>query len=240
MTNEYIYCLSNKSMPNIYKFYITNLIPQIILEKANKHSTFRPPTPYKIEFYRKLITKIDIHDLLEVLNIDRIESNKDFYYISHILLKKVEQTIDLFNINGEESINSNENKQFDGIEEKNINSNDTEQFDGEEEEKKNINPNDNKCRDMSKCFTNGQKIRHIIPKNEKKNIYNDDIWTGIYNRSTNKIKCDQNNKLYGSPSAFAGAHQTLIKKKIRSANGWAECECEIDNIWTSIYNLPYL
>lgn len=81
------------------------------------------------------------------------------------------------------------------------------------------------CRDMKSCLYDGQKIRHKIGINR--------IWIGIYDKSENVIIC--NNIKYKSPSGFAGAHHNG-----RSTNGWAECECEVNNEWISMYNLEPL
>ena len=90
-------------------------------------------------------------------------------------------------------------------------------------EEKNIE-NSLGCRDMKACLYDGQKIRHKIGINR--------IWIGIYDKSENVIIC--NNIKYNSPSGFACAHNE------RSTNGWAECECEINNEWISMYNLEPL
>ncbi len=84
------------------------------------------------------------------------------------------------------------------------------------------------CRDMTKCFTNGQRIRHRI-----KRTY---VWIGTYDSSNNGIV--YNNKLYTAMSDFATTHHTIYRGKYRSANGWLECECEVDGEWISTHCLP--
>jgi hypothetical protein len=54
MTDGYIYCFSNPSMPAILKVGMTERTPIIRLGEANASDTWRPPTPYKIEFAKKV------------------------------------------------------------------------------------------------------------------------------------------------------------------------------------------
>ena len=54
MTDGYIYCFSNPSMPGILKVGMTERIPEARLSEANASDTWRPPTPYKIEFAKKV------------------------------------------------------------------------------------------------------------------------------------------------------------------------------------------
>ena len=65
--NGYLYCFSNSSMPGLYKIGMTSRTPEERLAEANKSNTYKPPTPYKIEFqifiqdvqkYEKIIHKI--------------------------------------------------------------------------------------------------------------------------------------------------------------------------------------
>jgi hypothetical protein len=86
------------------------------------------------------------------------------------------------------------------------------------------------CRDMTKCFTNGQRIRHIIGINK--------TLIGTYDSSKNGIT--NNRKTYYSLSEMAKAHNKmeLPFRHSHNANGWKECECEVDGKWISTYLLP--
>jgi hypothetical protein len=75
---------------------------------------------------------------------------------------------------------------------------------------------------MSKCFTHGQRIRHKI-------------WIGTYDSSKNGIMYDT--KFYKSISRFAKTHNSIINSNRTSANGWGECECEVNGEWISTFNL---
>jgi len=85
------------------------------------------------------------------------------------------------------------------------------------------------CRDMTKCFQNGQRIRHRIGINK--------IWTGYYDSTVHKIHCQGN--MYDSLSGLAKAHNLVEKpeRKTNTANGWRECECEVDGKWVSTFSL---
>ena len=54
MNEGYIYCFSNKSMPGILKVGMTERTPDVRLNESNNSDTWRPPTPYKIEFAKKV------------------------------------------------------------------------------------------------------------------------------------------------------------------------------------------
>ena len=91
----------------------------------------------------------------------------------------------------------------------------------EEDEKK-------KSRNMANCFTNGQRIRHTIGINK--------TWIGIYDASKNEIICDI--KSYKSLSGFASTHYSIERPdRGNSANGWAECDYEVNGKWISTYTL---
>lgn len=81
-------------------------------------------------------------------------------------------------------------------------------------------------RDMSLCFTNGQRIRHNSGVN---------IWIGIYDANINKIIYD--NASY-TINKFVESHYRITRPdRTYSANSWRECECEIDGNWILTYDL---
>ena len=86
------------------------------------------------------------------------------------------------------------------------------------------------CRDMLKCFSHGQKIRHRTRTS---------TWIGTYNKIENTIQ-HENNK-YDSLGKFAVAHLTTLKTPTgarHAVNGWKACECEDpDGQWVSTFNL---
>jgi hypothetical protein len=213
MTEGYIYCFSNPSMPGILKIGMTERTPEARLIEANASDTWRPPTPYGIEFAKKVSNAKEkektLHILLEQYT-DRINSRREFFRVS---LEEVRKFFDL--MDGEFWTGSMN----------------TEEEDDDENETSTLHINIKGCRDMTKCFKNGQKIRHKIGINK--------ILIGKYDSSINGIVCDE--KIYYSLSAMATEHnKTELPHRINhSANGWKECECEdVDGNWISTYSLP--
>lgn len=78
----YIYCISNKSMPGIIKIGMTKRNPLIRLKESNLTDTWRPPTPYNIDFYIKVNNpkKIEkeIHNILDQHN-RKIHKKREFF-----------------------------------------------------------------------------------------------------------------------------------------------------------------
>lgn len=69
-------------------------------------------------------------------------------------------------------------------------------------------------RDTNKCFTNGQRIRHIINGIDKD-------WIGVYDSSMNGIMYDE--KFYKSLSGFSEKHYSIDRPdRVKCANGWKE------------------
>ena len=212
MTHGYLYCFSNQSMPGILKVGMTERTPEIRLNEANSSDTWRPPKQYKIEFAKKVLNpkqkETTLHNLLSQYT-ERINPKREFFRVSS---EEVKTFFDL--IDGDLWVK------------------DSEKEEDEEEEEDNQSTISNspvvKCRDMSKCFTNGQRIRHTIGINK--------TWIGIYDSSKNGIMYDT--KFYKSLSGFAGMHYSVERKdRVKSANGWKECECEVNGTWISTYNL---
>ena len=85
MAEGYSYCFSNPSMPGILKVGMTERTPEARLNEANASDTWRPPTPYKIEFAKKVSNASQkektLHILLEQYT-DRIHPRREFFRIS--------------------------------------------------------------------------------------------------------------------------------------------------------------
>lgn len=197
-------------MPGILKVGKTDRTPLVRLSEANAPDTWRPPTPYKIEFAKKVSDPSQkektLHDLLEKYT-ERIHPRREFFRVTP---EEVHKFFDLI-----------DGKMWDELlDNKNI-----------IELKTAVVPpqvNAMGCRNMSKCFRDGQRIRHVIDTN---------IWIGVYNSSTDKIICDE--KFYKSLSGFAATHYSIARTdRCESANGWKECECEVDGRWISTFSLP--
>lgn len=213
----YLYCFSNESMPGILKCGMTERTPDQRLKEANASDTWRPPTPYKIEFAKKVqepkCKEATLHKLLEQYTM-RINPRREFFRVS------VEEVRTFFDLMDGDMWRSEEEVEED------------EEEDVEEEDciiRSSI-PKTAGCRDMAKCFKDGQRIRHVIGINK--------IRIATYNDELNGIVYD--GKYYSSLSSFGLAHHHAYNPSRRSSGGWAECECEVDGKWISTYSLPQL
>ena len=222
MTDGYLYCFSNESMPGILKIGMTERTPEIRLNEANSSDTWRPPTPYKIEFAKKVLNpkqkETTLHNLLSQYT-ERINPKREFFRVSLEEIKTFFELID--GVLWVKLINKEEDEEDEE---------ETEEDKEETEEDNKVTISNSpviKCRDMNKCFTNGQRIRHTIGINK--------TWIGIYDSLKNGIMHDIN--FYKSLSGFAEMHYSRDRPDRISANGWRECECEINGKWISTYNL---
>lgn len=194
MTHGYLYCFSNVSMPGILKIGISEKTPDTILNESNKSDSWRPPTPYEIQFAKKIIKpKEKLSILHKYKHLKEKNLKMDFFQVS---IEEIKPFFDI--IDGELWNKDLENK------EKN-----------------------NYCRDMRKCFKNGQVIRHNIGIS---------TWTGIYNLRKNVIIYDK--KSYKSLSGFTQAHYDKDRKdRTKNSNGWKECQYEVNGEWVSTFNI---
>ena len=196
----YIYCFSNEVMPGILKVGMTERTPELRLNEANNSGTWTLPS-YKIVIAKKVLNpkqkELTLHKLLSQYA-ERADPNREFFRVSQ---EEIKTFFDL--IDGELWVETLEKEKEED-----------EEYD---EDKKN-------SRNMAKCFTNGQRIRHTIGINK--------TWIGIYDASKNEIICDT--KSYKSLSGFAGTHYSIERPdRGNSANGWAECDYEVNGKWIS-------
>ena len=215
MTDGYIYCFSNPCMPGILKVGMTERTPVIRLGEANASDTWRPPTPYKIEFAKKISDasgkEKTLHTLLEQYT-ERINSRREFFRVS------TEEVCKFFDLMDGEMWSETRMEEEEEEEEETSS-----------ESAPRLKPTGVKgCRDMAKCFTNGQRIRHTIGINK--------TWTGTYDSSKNKIVYDGKTL---SLNKFAESHyESERPDRTSNVNAWKECECEVDEKWISTYTLP--
>ena len=215
MTDGYIYCFSNPCMPGILKVGITTRTPE---ERVKELFTTGVPLPFKIEFAKSVKDpkgkESSLHLLLDQYTA-RVYPRREFFRVSP---EEVRKFFDL--MDGEMWSETRKEEE--------------EEEEEEEEDTSSaprVKPTGVKwCRDMAKCFTNGQPIRHTIGINK--------TWIGTYDSSKNGIVCDGIS--YYSLSKFAKAHNKieLLHRVTNTANGWKECECEVDGKWISTYSLP--
>ena len=205
-------------MPGILKVGMTERTPEARLSEANSPDTWRPPTPYKIEFAKKVSNhpqkEKTLHTLLEQYT-DRIHPRREFFKVSS---EEVRKFFDL--MDGEMWAETPKEEEEEEEEE-----------DTSSESAPVVNATGVKgCCDMTRCFTNGQRIRHIVGINK--------IGIGTYDSSKNGVV--YNEILYPSLSKFAIAHILKDHNPNRTSkrNGWEHCECEVDGKWISTYSLP--
>lgn len=215
MTDGYIYCFSNPCMSGLLKVGMTTRTPE---ERVKELFTTGVPLPFKIEFAKKVKDpqgkESSLHLLLEQYT-DRVYPRREFFRVSS---EEVRKFFDL----------------MDGEMWSETRVEDEEQSEEEEEDSSSelaprVKSSGVKgCRDMRKCFTNGQRIRHTIGINK--------TWIGTYDSSRNGIICD--GKFYTSLSNFALLHNRVYNPTRMSTDGWTHCECEVDGKWISTYSLP--
>ena len=214
MTEGYIYCLSNPSMPGILKVGMTERTPDV---RVKELFTTGVPTPFTIEFAKKVkdVKKKEkkLHELLEQYT-ERVGLNREFFRVSP---EEVRTFFDL--MDGEPWIETPKEEVEDDEDDEEVS----------EQETTRVKPTDAKTsRNMAKCFTNGQRICHTIGITKK--------WIGIYDSSKDEIVCD--GVSYASLSGFAISHHRIYNPARKSAGGWAECKCEVDGKWISTADLP--
>ena len=219
MTEGYIYCFTNSSMPGILKVGMTERTPETRLGEANASDTWRPPTPYKIEFAKKVSNasgkEKTLHILLEQYT-ERIYPRREFFLVTPEEIRKFFDLMD-----GEMWIENREEEKEEEEEE--------EEEDVSSELTQRVKATDVKgCRDMTKCFSHGQRIRHVVGINK--------TWTGTYDSQRNGIVCD--GTFYTSLSNFALLHNREYNPSRMSTDGWTHCECEVAGKWVSTYSLP--
>ena len=215
MTDGYIYCFANPSMPGILKVGMTERTPEARLSEANASDTWRPPTPYKIEFAKKVSNASQkektLHTLLEQYT-DRPKARGEFFRVSP---EEVRKFFDL--MDGEMWAETRKEEE-------------EEEEDTSSESASRVKATYVKgCRDMANCFTNGQHIRHTIGINK--------VMIGKYNSKTNRIVLDDTTELRG-PCGLANEHYKREKLPYGHRDGWGTCECEVGGKWISTYSLP--
>lgn len=219
MSDGYIYCFSNPCMPGILKIGMTTRTPE---ERVKELFTTGVPSPFKIEFAKRVkdpkSKESSLHLLLEQYT-DRVYPRREFFRISP---EEVRKFFDLMDgeMWSETCVEEEEEEEEEKGEGEDTSTNSAPR----------VKPTGIKgCRDMTKCFTSGQRIRHTIGINK--------TWIGIYDSSKNGIVCD--GKFYKSLSGFAETHYSIDRTdRCKEANGWKECECEVDERWISTFSLP--
>jgi hypothetical protein len=216
MTDGYIYCFSNPSMPDILSIGITTNTPN---DMARELFTPGVALPFKIEFAKKVTNPSDkvskIHLLLGKYT-TKVCLDRDFFRISPEDVRVIFDIMDGDMWAGEGV----------GMEV-------VEMVHAKEPVSQTPPSKVKGCRVMKKCFSDGQEIRHTIKKIN-------DTWIGTFDLARNAIVRD--GIAYMSMSAFATGHYASNRpeRKNSDSNGWKECECMVNEKWVSTDSLPVL
>ena len=213
-TSGWLYCLSNESMPGIYKIGMTRRTPEIRLKEANASDTFRPPHPYKIALAKEVEDVIrhekEIHKLLEDQG-KRINARREFFY------ETLEEINKLFNkIPGAEWAGKDKTPKIIRKSKTCKKENNTDVvltnvvYDLKHEricveltgEGSRVRKVVTRATDLNKYCVDGCYVRHFIYDNVKDDYLH--RWKGTYCAAENVIKHDD--KIYTSYAAFATAH----------------------------------
>lgn len=212
-TEGIVYCLSNAAMPGILKVGITGNTAE---ERARQLSTTGVPLPFKVEFAMKVkdnhSAETTLHKLLEQYT-ERISRRREFFRVS---VEEVRGFFDLMASAGGVYVQETEPEA------------DADYIDDDSGSENNANVGQKKgCRVMSKCFTHGQRIRHVVGINK--------ICIGTYDAVKDSIV--SGDVVYKTISGFAFAHNRVYNPSRKTTNGWIECECEVDGEWIPTHSL---
>ena len=246
MLYGFLYCCSNEATPGLLKIDLSFKTPDLILSDANNSNNWSPPFPYKMEIAKQVFKPEQklaaLHTILDTYSI-RINPDYNFFKLS---ICKAKAFFDLIDGEAWEDDNGNYHDIYAIVDINDNKLNDNKINDNKINDNKindnppiyvvddiNNNINEVGCRDMKKCFVDGQCIRHII--------YGI-IWIGIYDYISNSIILDniKPKQTFMSLSAFAMAHHKIEGSRRKTANGWRECEVEVNGKWVSTSNLKPL
>ena len=261
MSEGYIYCFGNKSMVGIYKIGMTEKTPEHRLSEANSSDTWRPPTPYVIEFAKRVFNPREKESIIHnILKHSRINSKREFFNES---IERIKLIFDLpdgeywqpdkpivtsfiptyMPISAPQSrvsllvVDSVNTPDCDTmlINKTIMNQSDTQNITediSDNSENGETSRNVNGCRVMSLCFNNNQRIRHRIRKNKP----DESNWVGVYNAVEDGILFEGQ---ILTLNQFASKHYSSeLPNRTPKVNAWFECECDINGAWISTYELP--
>ena len=197
MTYGYVYCFSNPCMPGILKIGMTERTPVVRLREANMSNTWIP-APFIIELAIKVKNPKQKETAIHLLLDQYVERTHSRREFFKVSVEEIKCFFDL--------------------------------MDGEywqDDDPKTDDEYTIGCRVMSKCFTDGQEIRHKI--GITKFLY------GTYNAEKDAII--YNDKCY-SLHKFAGLHYNIERPARTKWNAWSDCEYLVDGKWISTYSLP--
>lgn len=198
MAEGYIYCLSNPAMPGIVKIGEIHTEGRTPEDRIRELYTTGVPLPFVIEFAKRVINPAQKESRIHLFIEDtRVNPRREFFRTTPEYVRRL----------------------FDLIEGQMWEPEPTEEI--VEQEGNGVIVNVGNV--MSRYFTDGLQIRHIIGQDVSR------TWSAVYNATTDRIV--YNNISYTSLSDFALKHHRVYNPERRTANGWVECECNVNNNW---------
>ena len=198
LLNGWIYCLSNPSIPNLYKIGMTKKTPESRAKELYKTGL---PEQFVIEFAKNVNEPMEkeksIHKLLKN---ERHNPSREFFCSD---LSKIKNIFSLCDGVDWEPIKDSRND---------------EEMDEKEEEKKLEKKKRREKREY--CFDNGQRIRHKL-------VRQSNCWIGKWNSINKCIEFNNNEYKSLTSFAQEHSNFYGSSSKKSSINGWASCECEI-------------
>jgi hypothetical protein len=200
MSEGYIYCLTNETMPGLVKIGEIHTEGRSPDDRARELYTTGVAMPFNIEFAKKVKNPAEAEARIHAFISDKRLPRREFFKTTPEVVRKLFDLID-----GEMWVRA------------------------EVDEDSGSETSVTRGNAMSLYFTNGLRIRHVVDSDPNK------TWIGTYNSTTNKII--YNNVSYTSLSDFAVRHHNVYNSTRASANGWAECQCEVNGAWVTASNL---
>ena len=265
MSEGYIYCFANKSMAGIYKIGMTEKTPEHRLSEANSSDTWRPPTPYTIEFAKRVSNPREKESIIHnILKHSRINSKREFFNdsIERIRLifdlpdgeywQREIQTLTSF-IPTYMPISASTSSPQSNVSLLMMDSANTIDYDTMSTNKIIMNQSDiqNITEDISDNSENGETSRNVngcrvmnlcftnnqrIRHRIRKNKPDESNWVGVYNAAEDGILFEGH---ILTLNQFASRHyMSELPNRTSRVNAWLECECDVNGAWISTYELP--
>ena len=264
MSEGYIYCFGNKSMAGIYKIGMTQKTPEHRLSEANSSDTWRPPTPYTIEFAKRVSNPREKESIIHnILKHSRISSKREFFNDS---IERIRLIFDL--PDGEywhherptptsfiqtympiSAPISRPQSHVSLLMMDSANPNDediasTNRIIMSQSDIQNITDDisDNSENGDTSRNVNGSRVMSLCFNNNqrirhriRRNKPDESNWVGVYNAAEDGILFEGQ---ILTLNQFALRHYASELPKRSRVNAWLECECDVNGAWISTYELP--
>ena len=264
MSEGYIYCFGNKSMAGIYKIGMTEKTPEHRLSEANSSDTWRPPTPYTIEFAKRVSNPREKESIIHnILKHSRINPKREFFNDSIERIRLIfdlsdgeywhhdRQTVTSFiptympisaPISTSQSHVSLLMMDSANPDDQDIVS--TNRIIMSQSDIQNITDDisDNSENGDISRNVNGCRVMNLCFNNNqrirhriRRNKPDESNWVGVYNAAEDGILFEGQ---ILTLNQFALRHYASELPKRSRVNAWLECECDVNGAWISTYELP--